>query len=65
MGATHYDRGGSFDHGEPILLPEGRTLASKQLQEVTAVVSERQAEVVILLEEERLRCVYWACLLHY
>ena len=50
-------RGGNFDHGEPILLPNGKTLAPKQLQEVTTVISERQAEVVVLLEEEMLRSV--------
>lgn len=50
-------RGGNFDHGEPILLPEGKTLASKQLQEVTAVIGERQAEVALLLEEEMVRLV--------
>lgn len=60
LDATISTRGGSFDHGEPILLPEGKTLDSKQLQEVTAVVSERQAEVVVLLEEETLRCVFCA-----
>ncbi|CAM9385522.1 unnamed protein product, partial [Ectocarpus sp. 12 AP-2014] len=48
-------RGGDFDHGEPILLPEGKTMSSKQLQEITTVLSQRQAEVVILLEEETLR----------
>ena len=62
LGATYCavhiaTRGGSFDRGEPILLPEGKTLAAKQLQEVTAVLSERQAEVAILLEDETLRCV--------
>lgn len=35
--------------------PDGKTLTSKQLQEVTAVISQRQAEVAILLEEELLR----------
>ncbi|CAM9330763.1 unnamed protein product, partial [Ectocarpus sp. 4 AP-2014] len=48
-------RGGDFDHGESILLPEGKTMSSKQLQEITTVLSQRQAEVVILLEEETLR----------
>lgn len=50
-----YIRGGNFDHGESISTPEGKTLTPNQLKEVTAVVSERQAEVVILLEEEMLR----------
>lgn len=45
-------RRGEYDRGEKIVLPEGKTLLSKQLDEVAAVVRERQAEVVILLEEE-------------
>lgn len=53
--SNNFESGGDFDHGEPILLPEGKTMSSKQLQEITTVISQRQAEVVILLEEETLR----------
>lgn len=48
-------RGGKYDHGEGIILPEGKTLSSGQFDEVAAALKERQAEVVILLEEETSR----------
>lgn len=47
-----YIRGGKYDHGEDIILPEEKTLSSGQFDQVAAAIKERQAEVVILLEEE-------------
>lgn len=53
--AAHSGRGGSYDGGEEIVQPEGKTLTSKQLDEITAVVRERQAEMAAMLAEETVK----------
>lgn len=48
-------RGGKYDHGEEISLPEGKNPSSKQFEEIAAAIRERQAVVVAMLEEESAR----------
>lgn len=56
VGTPPGGREGKHDHGEAIDLPDGKTLSSKQLNEVAAVMQERRAVVAALLEDEMLRC---------
>lgn len=45
-------RGGKHDHGEPIYCPEGKSISSKQAEEVTAAIHQRQEELAPILEEQ-------------
>lgn len=46
------NRAGKYDHGEIISLPVGKTITSKQVEEVAAAIHQRQEEMVPILEEE-------------
>lgn len=46
------NRGGKYDHGEQISLPVGKSVSSKQVEEIAAAIHQRQEEVATILEEE-------------
>lgn len=46
------NRGGKYDYGEKISIPVGKSISSKQVEEIAAAIHQRQEEVATVLEEE-------------